>query len=171
MLFNTNVLGLIDVTQAILPHFRRQKGGIIINVASIGGKTAFPSGSMYQGTKFAVEGISEALSYEVAEFGGKVKIVEPGAIDTDFGRSLDFSNDESIVEYQRLIGLTQNAIPTLYANASSPDKIAEVVYEAATDGIDKLRYPAADDAKALLGMRQQMDDASFLPIMKQQFGL
>ncbi|WP_244228721.1 SDR family oxidoreductase [Mucilaginibacter endophyticus] len=87
--FNTNVIGLLDVTKALLPHFRANKSGVIINISSIGGKMTFPLGTLYHGTKFAVEGISESLSYEVEEFGGKVKIIEPGAIATDFaGRSL-----------------------------------------------------------------------------------
>ena len=81
--FNTNVIGLLDVTRALLPHFRQNRDGVIINISSIGGKMAFPLGALYHGTKFAVEGISESLSYEVAQFGGKVKLVEPGAIATD----------------------------------------------------------------------------------------
>jgi NADP-dependent 3-hydroxy acid dehydrogenase YdfG len=69
--FDTNVIGLLDVTKALLPHFRSNKSGIIINVSSIGGKMSFPLGTLYHGTKFAVEGISESLRYEVEEFGGK----------------------------------------------------------------------------------------------------
>ena len=68
--FNTNVIGLLDVTKALLPHFRANKSGIIINISSIGGKMTFPLGTLYHGTKFAVEGISESLSYEVEQFGG-----------------------------------------------------------------------------------------------------
>ena len=95
--FNTNVIGLLDVTKAVLPHFRQMRKGIIINISSIGGKMTFPLGSLYHGTKFAVEGISESLHYEVEQFGGKVKIIEPGMIATDFGgRSFDFNNEISL---------------------------------------------------------------------------
>lgn len=97
--FNTNVIGLLDVTKALLPHFRNNKSGMIINISSIGGKMTFPLGVLYHGTKFAVEGISESLKYELEQFGGKIKIVEPGAIATDFiGRSLDVNNDETLTE-------------------------------------------------------------------------
>ncbi|MEO0836542.1 MAG: SDR family oxidoreductase, partial [Cyanobacteria bacterium J06642_3] len=90
--FGVNVLGLLDVTKAILPHFRKNKAGILINVSSVGGKMTFPLGSLYHGTKFAVEGISEALSFELEAIGCKVKIIEPGAIKTDFAsRSFDFN--------------------------------------------------------------------------------
>lgn len=170
--FNTNVIGLLDVTKALLPHFREHKNGVIINISSIGGKMAFPLGSLYHGTKFAVEGISESLSYEVAEFNGKVKIVEPGAIATDFSsRSLDFTNDESLTEYQPIVGKVMAAFPALYANPSSAAAIAAVIYEAATDGKDQLRYTAGDDAALFISNRKQLDDATFLGGVKAQFGL
>lgn len=170
--FNTNVIGLIDVTKAVLPHFRQNKAGIIINVSSIGGKMTFPLGSLYHGTKFAVEGISEALSYEVEQFGGKVKIIEPGSIATDFAaRSLEFSNDAAQDEYQKLVGKVTSAIPLLYQNASSASKIAAVVYQAASDGTSQLRYTAGDDASLFINTRKQLNDDEFTAGIKAQFGL
>ncbi|MBS1564015.1 MAG: SDR family oxidoreductase [Bacteroidetes bacterium] len=170
--FNTNVIGLLDVTKALLPHFRQNKSGIIINISSIGGKMTFPLGSLYHGTKFAVEGISESLSYEVEEFGGKVKIVEPGAIATDFaGRSFDFSNDETLAEYRPLVGRMLAATQTMFSNASPAGVVAEVIYEAATDGTNQLRYTAGEDAKQLIAGRKQADDATFTAGLKAQLGL
>jgi len=170
--FNTNVIGLLDVTKAILPHFRTNKSGVIINISSIGGKMAFPLGALYHGTKFAVEGISESLSYELAPFGVKVKIVEPGAIATDFtGRSLDFSNDESLEEYQPFIGKVMSAIQTLFQEASPASVIADVVYRAATDDTDQLRYTAGEDAKSMVAFRQQADDLSFMNGIRSQFAI
>ncbi len=110
--FNTTVIGLLDVGKAILPHFRQIKSGIIINISSIGGKITFPLGALYHETKFAVKGISESLSFEVEQFGGQVKIVEPGMIATEFaGRSFDFSNDETMAEYQKIVGAPMSALP------------------------------------------------------------
>lgn len=170
--FNTNVIGLLDVTKAVLPHFRQNKKGIIINISSIGGKMTFPLGSLYHGTKFAVEGISESLNYEVEQFGGQVKIVEPGMIATDFsGRSFDFSNDESMAEYQKIVGALMTAMPTMGENASPASVVAEVIFEAATDGKNQLRYTAGEDAKMLLANRNQYDDATFIGGIKSQFGL
>jgi len=170
--FNTNVIGLLDVTKTILPHFRQNKKGIIINVSSIGGKMTFPLGSLYHGTKFAVEGISESLNYEVEQFGGQVKIVEPGMIATDFsGRSLVFINDENMTEYQNMVGALMAALPAMAQNASPASVVAEVIFEAATDGKDQLRYTAGEDAKMLIANRQQYDDATFIGGIKSQFGL
>jgi short-subunit dehydrogenase len=170
--FNTNVIGLLDVTKALLPHFRQNKEGVIINISSIGGKMTFPLGALYHGTKFAVEGISESLSYEVEQFNGKVKIVEPGSIDTDFAsRSLDFNNDETLIEYQPMVGKVMTALPALYQNASSAGVIANVIYEAATDGSSQLRYTAGEDAKVFITNRRQLDDEVFIGGIKTQFGL
>ena len=170
--FNTNVIGLLDVTKTVLPHFRQNKKGIIINISSIGGKMTFPLGSLYHGTKFAVEGISESLNYEVEQFGGQVKIVEPGMIATDFGgRSLDFSNDENMTEYQNIVSSLMAAMPTMAENASPASVVAEVIFRAATDGTDQLRYTAGKDAKMLMANRQQYDDATFIGGIKSQFSL
>lgn len=170
--FNTNVLGLLDVTKAVLPHFRKNKSGIILNVSSIGGRMAFPLGTLYHGTKFAVEGISESLQYEVEPFGVQVKIIEPGLIATDFGgRSLDFSNDETILEYQDLIAKLFSLAPAMAGNASPASVVAEVIFEAATDGKKQLRYTAGEDAKVTIAARQQYDDATFMNGIKSQFGL
>jgi short-subunit dehydrogenase len=170
--FNTNVIGLLDVTKTVLPHFRQNKKGIIINISSIGGKMTFPLGSLYHGTKFAVEGISESLNYEVEQFGGQVKIVEPGMIATDFGgRSFDFSNDESMAEYKNIVNALMTAMPTMAENASPASVVAEVIFEAATDGKNQLRYTAGEDAKMLITNRQQYDDVTFIGGIKSQFGL
>lgn len=146
--FNTNVLGLLDVTRAILPHFREHKKGIIMNVSSMGGKMTFPLGSLYHGTKFAVEGITESLRYEVEQFGGKVKIIEPGAIATDFaGRSFDFNNDENLTAYQNIVNKVMSAFPQMIKKASPTKIVTEVIYKAATDRSSQLRYMAGKDAK------------------------
>lgn len=170
--FNTNVIGLMDVTRALLPHFRKNKSGVVINISSIGGKMTFPLGSLYHGTKFAVEGISEALSYEMGEIGVKVKIVEPGAIATDFGgRSFNFNNDESLTEYQPLIGKLMAAWGGFADRASHPRVVSDVIFQAATDGSEQLRYTAGEDAKEFMANRKQLDDATFIGGIKQQFGL
>lgn len=170
--FNTNVIGLIDVTKAVIPHFRAQKSGVIINVSSMGGRFTFPFGSLYHGTKYAVEGISESLSFEVAPFGVKVKIIEPGATETDFaGRSFDFQNDESLTEYQDLMQKLNTMLEQLGSNTVSPRVVAEKVFEAATDGTNQLRYPATPDAIAMLEKRNNESDEQFIGDIRRQFGL
>jgi NADP-dependent 3-hydroxy acid dehydrogenase YdfG len=161
--FDTNVIGLLETTKAVLPHFRAQHSGVIVNISSIGGKVTFPLGTLYHGTKFAVEGISESLSYEMRAIGVKVKIVEPGAIKTDFAtRSFAFSNDESLTEYQKTVKDVISWAPQQLANGADPLVVAEVIYKAATDGSDQLRYPAGSDARPILEKRRGQDDHTFM---------
>jgi NAD(P)-dependent dehydrogenase (short-subunit alcohol dehydrogenase family) len=170
--FETNVIGLMEVTKAVLPHFRTNRKGMIINISSVGGKMTFPLGSLYHGTKFAVEGISEALSYEVSAFGGCVKIVEPGMIATDFaGRSFDFHQDQSMPEYQPVVGSFFSVLPAMAQQASPAEMVAEVIFTAATDGSNQLRYTAGQDAEILISNRQKFDDNSFMGAIRAQFGL
>jgi short-subunit dehydrogenase len=173
--FNTNVIGLIDVTRAVLPHFRENRSGVIVNISSIGGRMTFPLGSLYHGTKFAVEGISEALQYELDHIGVKVKIVEPGAIATDFaGRSFDFQNNEAVTEYQPIVQGLMKGFETILSDdtkISSPDLVASVIHEAVTDGRNQLRYTAGEDAIQFMDMRKKMDDESFINAVKSQFGV
>jgi NADP-dependent 3-hydroxy acid dehydrogenase YdfG len=170
--FDTNVIGLLVTTRAVLPHFRANKEGVIINISSMGGKVTFPLGTLYHGTKFAVEGLSEAMSFEMDAIGVKVKIIEPGMIKTDFGgRSLDFTNDESMAEYQEIIGKLMAAMEPLATLGSEPELVAEVIYQAATDGTDQLRYVAGPDAEQIIANRKAADDATFLKGIRAQFGL
>jgi NAD(P)-dependent dehydrogenase (short-subunit alcohol dehydrogenase family) len=168
--FNTNVIGLIDTTRAIIPHFREKKDGVIVNISSIGGQMTFALGSLYHGTKFAVEGISESLHYEMAELGVKVKIVEPGFIATDFGgRSFDFQAG-NVADYQRIIGALMKQWQNPNNVVSPASLVAEVIYHAVTDGTDQLRYRAGDDANFLLDTRKKMTDAEFFEMMNKQLG-
>ena len=170
--FDTNVFGLLEVTKAVLPHFRKNRDGVIVNISSIGGKMTFPLGTLYHGTKFAVEGMSEALHYELEPIGVKVKIVEPGMIKTDFGgRSFDFTNDESLTEYQGIVGKVMAAMEPMGTAGSEPVVVAEVIYNAATDGTDQLRYTAGDDAAQFMAQRKAASDEEFIGGLKQQFGL
>ena len=166
--FNTNVMGLMDVTKAIIPHFRANKDGVIVNISSIGGQMTFALGSLYHGTKFAVEGISESLHYEMAAIGVKVKIVEPGMIATDFGgRSFDFQAGD-IADYQPIIGALMKQWQNPENNSSPASLVAEVIYNAVTDGTDQLRYRAGDDANFLLDSRKTMSDKAFFEMMNNQ---
>jgi NAD(P)-dependent dehydrogenase (short-subunit alcohol dehydrogenase family) len=167
--FNTNVIGLLDVTRAVLPHFRQYKKGIIINVSSMGGKMTFPLGTMYHGTKFAVEGISESLRYEVEQFGGRVKVIEPGAIATDFaGRSFDFNNNPSLKEYQNIVEKITSVFPEMVKRASPVSIVSDVIYTAATDGSSKLRYLAGKDAK-MYHFLNKLFGYNFIVTMNKRF--
>ncbi len=170
--FDVNVIGVLATTQALLPHFRARRSGMVINVSSIGGQITFPLGSLYHGTKFAVEGLSESLHFELLPLGVRVKVIEPGMVKTDFaGRSFDFNNDPALHEYQPLVQALMSALGPMTEHASPADLVAESIFSAATDGSDRLRYEAGPDAVQLLAARRQEDDATFLGRMRSQFGL
>ena len=170
--FDVNVIGLLATTQAVLPHMRQQKSGVILNVSSVGGRMTFPLGTLYHGTKFAVEGLSESLHFELLPLGVCVKLIEPGMVRTDFaGRSFDFSNDPALTEYQPTVHALLVAMGPMAENASSAESVADVIYQAATDGADQLRYEVGEDAHQLLAARRSTDDAGFLGHMRAQFGI
>ena len=130
-----------------------------------------PLASLYHGTKWAVEGLSESLTYELEPLGIKVKVIEPGAIKTDFGtRSLDFNNDESLAAYQPGIATYQEAIGALTGDAIGPERVAETIYEAALDESDRLRYLVGDDSEQWYAARQATDDMGFRAAMREQIG-
>ena len=170
--FDTNVVGLIAVTKAVLPHMRERKSGVIANVSSVGGKITFPLGSLYHGTKWAVEGLSEALHYELEPLGIRVKIIEPGAIATDFiGRSFDFTNDESISEYQPMATAIMTAFGSEMAQGVPPVECAKVIFGAINDETDQMRYPAAGGAEDFLAIREGVNDPVFFERIKEMTGI
>ncbi|MBO6676846.1 MAG: SDR family oxidoreductase [Rhizobiales bacterium] len=170
--FDTNVIGLLGTTKAVLPHMRAAKSGTIVNISSIGGKMTFPLGTLYHGSKFAVEGLSEALHYELEPLGVRVKIIEPGMIKTDFGgRSFDFQNDESLAEYQGTVAALMASFANVGDQASEPSLVADVIWNAVNDGSDQLRYTAGEDAAQYMANRKALDDETFIAGIKEQFGL
>lgn len=156
--FDVNVFGLMHLTQAILPHFRENKAGTIINVSSIGGRITYPIVSMYHATKFAVEGFSESLAYELAALNIKVKLVEPGAIATGFDTAANFTGNPEITDYDSFVQGFLNLWGSKTQERTTPLQVAEVIYEAATDGSSRLRYLAGEDAKELTRVRMAGDE-------------
>lgn len=163
--FQTNVFGVMNVCREILPVFREQKRGTIVNVASMGGRITFPLYSLYHATKWAVEGFSEALQYEVREFGIKIKIIEPGPIRTDFyDRSQSVSKKEGLTAYDNFVA---RALPNLQkAGETGADGslVAQVIYDAVTDDSWKMRYPA--NSKLILTARKLLPDALFFALVR-----
>ena len=169
--FDVNVFGLIEVTKAVLPGMRAQGSGIIVNLSSIGGKVTFPFCTLYHATKFAVEGLTESLQYELNPFGIRTKIVEPGGYKTDFaGRSMGFYGAGGIEGYQqpydRFVG---NLVH--WPMSENAGEVAEAIYAAATDGSEKLRYPVGQDAVPLLESRKQTGDVEFKKMIISQTGI
>ena len=163
---NTNLLGVLRVTQAFIPYFREQKSGLFISTTSMGGFLAFPLHSIYHATKFAVEGWSEGMSFELGLHNIGIKTIAPGAIATEFlGRSLDRNFDP---EYGGLEKKLFSLTDSMMGASASAAQIAEVVYEAATDGKDQIRYVAGDDAKGLFERRLEIGAEEFRREIRQQ---
>lgn len=160
---DTNLLGVLRVTRAFIPYFKEKKSGLFITTTSMGGLFAFPLGSVYHATKFALEGWSESLSFELGLFNIGVKTVAPGGIATDFaGRSIDAVSHPDYVETNEKLWALFNV-----DNFASAMQIAEVVYEAATDGKDQVRYVAGEDAKALYARQLEIGNEAFRREMRK----
>lgn len=172
MQYDVNVIGALMVTKNVLPHMRKAGEGIIINISSMGGKITLPMGTLYHGSKFAVEGMTESLSYELEAIGVKVKLVEPGMINTGFAATtVNLLNvDPEQTEYQAFVDAMLKGMEAAAAQGSAPIIVAEAIYQAATDGSDQMRYIAGPDAEQLIAARKQMDDAEYMAMMKSQMG-
>ncbi len=173
MQFDVNVIGALMVSKAVIPHMRRQGEGTIINISSMGGKITFPLGTLYHGSKFAVEGMTEALSYELEAIGIRVKLIEPGMINTNFAETTakGMDVDPTLTEYQEFLGKVMAGMEQASSNYSEPVIVAEAIYQAATDGSDQMRYIAGPDAEQLIAARKQLDDDAYMAMMKSQMGL
>jgi len=166
---HTNLMGPILTTKAFIPHFREKRAGLFINTTSIGGLMTVPFNSIYHATKWALEGWSESMAFELNQLGIGMKTIEPGGMKTDFfTRSMDAGRHPA---YDALVDAVMSAItdPIQVARFSTPEQIAEVVYEAATDGKDQLRYVAGADAQATYALRLQQGDEAFRKAIRQQF--
>ncbi len=163
--FQTNVFGLMNVCREILPHFREQRRGMIINVASVGGRVTFPFYSLYHATKWAVEGFSESLQFELEKFNIRVKIIEPGPIKTDFyDRSQDLTSKDGLTAYD---DFADKVLPNMQkAGDEAPDGsvVAQSIFEAATDGTKKLRYGV--NTKGILYARRFLPDSVFFKVIR-----
>lgn len=170
--FEVNVFGAARLTQLLLPTMRASRSGYIINITSIGGKIYTPLGAWYHATKHALEGWSDCLRLEVAEFGIKVVIVEPGLIETGFGDvvSGNFVKRSASGPYGHLVGNVANSVKNAYGNGrgSDPKVIADVVARAVKSPHPRTRYAAGKYARMLIGMRVWLGDRLFDRIILSQ---
>lgn len=152
---DTNLLGVIRVTKAFTPYFRNKGDGVFITISSMFGLVGYPTCALYSATKWALEGFCECMAYDLATFGVRVKTIAPGGIQTDFaGRSLDGAQHDAYLPLMAKVseGYSEEKINSY----STPQQIADVIYEAATDNKDQLRYLAGPDAAALYNERLEL---------------
>jgi NAD(P)-dependent dehydrogenase (short-subunit alcohol dehydrogenase family) len=168
-LYETNLFGVVRVTQSVLPIMRKQKSGIIVNVSSGAGRFGYPGGSAYVSTKFAIEGLSESIAYELEPFGIRVVLVEPGVIKTNFVNSMVAAkkSQDPNSPYLHLMQNVATSFEHMLEGASSPDVVAKVVLKAITSEDPSLRYLAGKDVETWLGGKRNMSDEEFYKMMKQ----
>ncbi|GGE02189.1 SDR family oxidoreductase [Paenibacillus nasutitermitis] len=169
--FDVNVFGPMRVTKSILPHFRKNRQGLIINITSGGGRVAIPLFSLYNASKFALNGLTEALLYELAPLNIRVKIVEPGPTKTEFtGRSMDSLQDTQLTHYSEFEQKIGSVYQSLFdpQQVDPPNLVAEVIYKAATDPSSQLRYHTGVD---LMKEREELNEDEFISKMAQRFGI
>jgi NAD(P)-dependent dehydrogenase (short-subunit alcohol dehydrogenase family) len=147
--YETNLFGVIRVTQAVLPIMRKQKSGIIVNISSGAGRFGYPGGSAYVSTKFAIEGLSESMAYELEPFGIRVVLVEPGVIKTNFVNSIVAAkkSQDPNSPYAQLMQNVATSFQHMIEGGSSTDVVAKVVLKAVTSENPTLRYLAGKDVE------------------------
>ena len=170
--FDVNVFGVMNTIKAILPYFRERKSGIILNISSGAGKFTLPLLSMYAASKFALEGFSEALSFELSALNIQVKIIEPGGTQTNFNQaSADtFAHDSSLTDYDPFLTAANQMFNNMKQASITTMEVAEVIYKAATDGTTTLRYAIGNaDFTKRLNDRQKMTDQEYVESIKSGF--
>lgn len=164
--FETNLFGVIRVTKEVLPIMRNQRAGNIINISSVGGKIGIPLNSAYISSKFALEGLSESMRYELEQFGIDVILIEPGVVKSNFFENADVANNNTNNTISAYSQLTQNLYegfePLLKSNSSSlPSDVAKIIYKAIESNNREVRYLVGKDAISIINARQKLSDKEF----------
>jgi NAD(P)-dependent dehydrogenase (short-subunit alcohol dehydrogenase family) len=170
-LYETNLFGVIRVTQAVLPTMRKQGSGRIINISSGAGRIGYPGGSAYVSSKFALEGLSESMAYEIEQFGIRTVLVEPGFVRTNFGENIVIAKkvqDPNSPYSQMMMQMKSSSYRRkMIENASDADLVASVIVEAATAKEPNLRYLAGKDVQQMVAAKKNMSDEEFQKMIRQ----
>ena len=166
--FDTNFFGLIRATQAVLPIMRNHGSGIIVNISSGLGRFGIATSSAYASSKFAVEGLTESISYELEPFGIKTILVEPGIIKTNFIKAavLAQKSKDPNSPYFQFMNNMDEGMRKLIENSESPEYVARVVLDAINDSNPKLRYLAGKDVEQIMEIKNKMSDEDFHNMIK-----
>ena len=171
--FETNFFGIIKLIQKVLPQMRKQQSGRIINVSSLAGRIGLPIASAYVSSKFALEGLSESLKYEVQDFGIYVILIEPGVIKTNFIKNLkigkqvitsengDVNTSSADLPYAEITQKRISAFKPRFEKGSSAKEVADTILEAVTSDKPKFRYIVGQDASKLMEIRKNTSDEEF----------
>ena len=171
--FDVNVFGVMEVTRAILPHFRKTKSGLILNISSGAGIYALPLISLYCASKFALEGFSESLAYELASQKIVVKIIElGGVVSTNFCKrsGAEAAHNAPLADYDAFVAGANAIFAGLRAERRATEEdVAKVIFTAATDGTNQLRYVATSDIVPLAKARREASEQEYMALMRSRF--
>ncbi len=173
--FETNVFGLLRMSQLVLPAMRTQRSGRVVNISSMGGRLVFPGGGIYHATKYAVEALSDAMRFEVAGFGVKVIIVEPGLITTNFENaavaSMQGNNDGPYAKFNAQVAKSTKDVYSgpMKRLGGGPDSVAKVIEKSLEARRPKIRYTVTPSAKLSIASRRLIGARAWDAAMKSQF--
>ncbi len=174
--FETNVFGLVRMSQLVLPGMRAAGGGRIVNIGSMGGKLTFPGGGVYHATKYAVEALSDALRFEVQGFGVRVVLIEPGLITTEFASTAQASIDtvDETGPYARFNKVVGSATESVYTGpmaklGGGPDTVAKAIERAIRVKRPRARYTVTASAKLAIAQRRLTPDKMWDLAMRSTF--
>jgi NAD(P)-dependent dehydrogenase (short-subunit alcohol dehydrogenase family) len=165
--FHTNFFGAARIIREVVALFRTQKHGVIVNVSSVAGTFGVPFLSPYSAGKFAMEGLSESLYYELLPFNIQIKLVEPGGIKTNFKQI--FSQDNAYQPYLRTVETRMDQASSPDSSLPGPRSVAEVIFKAATDGTERLRYPVKTQGASIL--HRLLPEQLWRSILRKSFGI
>ena len=166
--FDTNFFGLIRATQAVLPIMRKQRSGIIVNISSGLGRFGIATSSAYVSSKFAIEGLTESISYELEPFGIRTVLVEPGIIKTNFIKAavLAQKSTDPNSPYIQFMNNMEEGMKKLIQSGEKPENVAKVVLDAINDTNPKLRYLAGKDVEQIMEIKNKVSDEDFHNLIK-----
>jgi NAD(P)-dependent dehydrogenase (short-subunit alcohol dehydrogenase family) len=169
--FETNFFGAVRVMRAAIPFMRGQRSGKIVNITSMGGRISIPLSTFYHGSKFALEGVSESLQYELEPFGIKMILIEPGAVGSNFWKSIKIANGATSPNspYTQLADNMSKTFKKMEENAMHPSEVAKTILDVVTSDDPQLRYVVGNDATKIIEARQNMSDKEFGNLIKDQF--
>jgi NAD(P)-dependent dehydrogenase (short-subunit alcohol dehydrogenase family) len=167
--YETNFFGLIRTTQAVLPIMRDQKSGIIINISSGLGRFGIATNSAYVSSKFAVEGLTESISYELEPFGIRTIIIEPGIIKTNFLNSSKLARKarDPNSPYKNFMQNSEKGINKLNESGQDPGIVANIIKESIEDTNPRLRYLAGKDVEQIMEIKNKLSDEDFHSMLKK----
>ena len=172
--FETNFFGTVRVMQAVIPKMRKQGGGIIVNITSVGGRITFPLNSPYHATKFALEGLSKSIQYELEPLGIKIIVIEPGGVGSNFLKNLKMASNTSDPlnsPYRSMQSSISEYFNQWSQNLMHPSEVAKAILQAVTADNPDFRYVVGKDAAMALESRRNMSDKEFHNMIKKQINL